>query len=452
MRVILTILIFLVSGCKSNNHPAGIWSGSVNTAEGSTEVIISIEKRWFNSVSCKISFPEQYVVDYPATSVSLDGSTISFGFSNLFTADFKGEISGDSMTGMWTQNKIKTPLSFAKSPGQNFNRSVKTALLFCKDNSVNSGNIDWTVESNKLLNEARAYPSVDDIESPLKYLLEILKDKHGGISKDGEWMGYNSNQDERLSKEFIKSSYGHRKEIFSMLLSSDLGYIRVPSSPADEKELPAYTSKLHSEIKRFSESDCKNLILDFRLNEGGNVFSMIAGLRDLLGAGQVAKFYKPLNKDVEIISLQNDGVYTDQKNVFPFGNDLSLHKVDFNIAILISPATASAAEGAIISLKSVRNVKIFGEPSKGLTTTLRGLVLQDIKFFISTSYLCDVNDIIYTDRLSPDVLITGGDDFNNLQNDAKVLAARTWLNGNFANIVSGWTGKSPVKSRNPPYN
>jgi|GEM_PF-2274248 len=452
MRTVLTVVVFLILGCTSDNKIVGIWSGSVNTAEGSTEVIISVEKGWFNSVSCKISFPEQYVVDYPATSVSLDGSTISFGFSNLFTADFRGEISGDSMTGTWTQNKIKTPLSLAKSPGQNFNRFVKTALLFCKDNSVNSGNIDWTAESNKLLNEARAYPSMDDIESPLKYLLEILKDRHGGIFKDGEWIGYHSNKNEQISKEFIKSSYGHREEIFSTLLSDNTGYIRIPTSPANEKELPAYAGKIHGEVERYSESGCKNLILDFRLNEGGNMFSMIAGLRNLPGAGQVARFYKPLSKDAEIISLQNDGVYTDQKNVFPFGNDSSLHKTDFNVAILISPATASAAEGAIISLKSVRNVKIFGEPSKGLTTTLQGLVLQDIKFFISTSYLCDVNDIIYTDRLNPDVLITGGDDFNNLQNDAKVAAAMTWLNGNFANIVSGWTGKSPVKSRSSPYN
>ncbi|MDE1190860.1 MAG: hypothetical protein PW786_01770 [Arachidicoccus sp.] len=48
-------------------------------------------------------------------------------------------------------------------------------------------------------------------------------------------------------------------------------------------------------------------------------------------------------------------------------------------------------------------------------------------FVLSSAYVSDRNGNIYKDGITPEVEITGGDNFDNLEKDSKVIAALKWL-------------------------
>jgi carboxyl-terminal processing protease len=109
-------------------------------------------------------------------------------------------------------------------------------------------------------------------------------------------------------------------------------------------------------------------------------------------------------------------------------NRCPARKTDKPIAVLLSGRTASSGEIVAISLKGRAATRFFGEPTYGATTANESYRIS------GTSYLtiaglqdADRNQVAYKTHLTPDVLISGGDNFLDLTQDAKVMAALQWL-------------------------
>nr|WP_262903488.1 S41 family peptidase [Hymenobacter psoromatis] len=98
------------------------------------------------------------------------------------------------------------------------------------------------------------------------------------------------------------------------------------------------------------------------------------------------------------------------------------------IAVLLSGMTASSGEIVAISLQGRPATRFFGEPTYGATTANTSYPIQGKSYLtLAGSVDADRTGRVYPLRLLPDNLITEGDNFADLQQDAKVLAALNWL-------------------------
>ena len=101
------------------------------------------------------------------------------------------------------------------------------------------------------------------------------------------------------------------------------------------------------------------------------------------------------------------------------------------VAVLIGPATGSAGEQLAIILSTRKNTVLVGENTAGYVSGNNGFLLPGTNngIVIGESYTRDRNGKIYAEDVSPAIKVTGGDDFLNLLNDKKLIAAINWLSG-----------------------
>lgn len=98
------------------------------------------------------------------------------------------------------------------------------------------------------------------------------------------------------------------------------------------------------------------------------------------------------------------------------------------IAVLLSGLTASSGEIVAISLKERPATRFFGELTHGATTANTSYPIQGTSYLtLAGSVDADRTGQVYSLRVQPDEVIAGGDNFLDLQQDAKVQAALPWL-------------------------
>ncbi len=123
----------------------------------------------------------------------------------------------------------------------------------------------------------------------------------------------------------------------------------------EKNRLKKLGQALRDSLCKLNLKDLKGIIVDLRLNTGGNMYPMISGIAPLLGNGKAGSFVdngKILNswfiKDGNL--LVNDNAYiTLQNNCNPGKN--------IKIALLIGPATASSGEATAISFIGKKECK-----------------------------------------------------------------------------------------------
>jgi carboxyl-terminal processing protease len=131
--------------------------------------------------------------------------------------------------------------------------------------------------------------------------------------------------------------------------------------------------EIKNAIARINEKNIKGWIIDLRINTGGNMYPMIAGLTEFLGEGRVGGFITPTN--------QPDG--------------------------------------------------LSGEPTGGYTTTNIGFKLNEYSGLnLAVDYASDRNGKVYPKNINPDILVSNGGNFEFLNKDEKVKKAIDWLRKN----------------------
>ncbi|WP_205503999.1 S41 family peptidase [Rufibacter psychrotolerans] len=92
-----------------------------------------------------------------------------------------------------------------------------------------------------------------------------------------------------------------------------------------------------------------------------------------------------------------------------------------------SQITASAGEMLAVAFKGRDQTLIMGEKTAGYSTMVSEFRLGNSYLGLSSSFIADRNGTVYEEYVQPDVEIVEGDNFEQLQADAKVQAALHWL-------------------------
>ncbi|GAA5514660.1 hypothetical protein Dcar01_03416 [Deinococcus carri] len=168
-------------------------------------------------------------------------------------------------------------------------------------------------------------------------------------------------------------------------------------------------------------------VVDLRLNLGGNMWPMLAGIGPLAGEGELGAFVRgeqrwPWSHAGGEASMEGEVLARTPGAFLPPLPDTA------PIAVLISPLTASSGEIITLSFLGRPGTRLFGEPTRGLTTSNSLYELPGgAALLITTALDADRTGRVFSGPIEPDVPVST--DWAEFQTgkDPVLKAALAWL-------------------------
>lgn len=306
---------------------------------------------------------------------------------------------------------------------------IDKTLLLIHDHALNKDKIDWNLLKEEVYTKTKDADHIQDALSIYPYVFEKIEDHHGWLSyknKNYRWV----KNGEKHTSETIKNAVKNNTQVYAELIDKNIGYVRIPgNNDFSAKKMDSIVGNIVDEIDKINSNTIKGWIIDLRLNTGGNMYPMIAGISDLNGDHEkVGGFVTSDKKPEGDWILKNGTIYIDANQVLNKRKLKITLKKQLPVAILISGYTASSGEMTAISFIGRKETKVFGEESAGYTTTNQGFkVNEDSGLNLAIGYVVDRTGKVYIENVKPDVEIIDGDNFENLIKDKKVAASLKWL-------------------------
>lgn len=425
------VLIFLTS-CKTEIEESlyqNLWTGTVNALDQNVTLNFVFEKPFLGELNCTVSIPQQQVFELQASKCQIIGDSLYLQFSDRMTAKYKAKIVDGKILGKWIQGNYAFPLTLKKSERTLFQLYAENALNIARKNAINSRDINWEKLNKKTLQMTKDVTSTDQLIPTLQLILRNLRDKHGFVFVNGKGIGYETDDFRNVSPALRQAAYGNDRDIVSVQISDSIAYLRIPRSPDFQSGMDKkYNEEIQKIVCDLIYKNTSNWIIDLRLNYGGSMFAMLGGLNKLLDDRKIGSFVDKDGKESASWIMKGGSFYLQKEQMTSSIMKCNAHIKPGKIAVLTGPITASSGEAVAIALKGLSNSKIFGEPTKGFTTSLTGFnVGKGILFFISTGYYSDARGHVYYHGISPDIQIKDGDNFEEIQKDEKVMAAIKWI-------------------------
>ncbi|WP_171036561.1 S41 family peptidase [Dyadobacter sediminis] len=405
------------------------WAGTVSAPGQNVTLHFGFEKPFFGKLKCDVSIPQQHIFELPASECLIRGDSLYLEFSDGMTAKYKARMGNGQIPGKWIQGDHTFPLTLNKSERTLFQLYAEYALHIAEQNALNRKDVDWVKLNKMALRMTEDVTSADQLIPVLQLILQNLRDKHGFVFFNSKSMGYETDDFKNISPALRQAAYGNDKDIVSVRISDSVAYLRIPkfvdSQPGMDKK---YNEEIQRQVCVLMDKNVSSWIVDLRLNYGGNMFAMLGGLNKLFGDGKIGSFTDKDGKESGGWIMKGGDFYEQQEQKTSSGIKCNARLKPGKIAILTGPVTASSGEAVAVALRGLNNSKIFGEPTKGFTSSLSGLnVGKGIVLFISTGYYSDGKGRVYNHGVTPDIPIKDGDNFNDILKDKKVTAAIKWI-------------------------
>lgn len=308
-----------------------------------------------------------------------------------------------------------------------------------KTRSVYTQHVNWD-SLQPIADRQIDHSKTDSIEAFLpavELLLRSLKDMHSGLSYKGRHYG-NPDAIGYVRRKIDTSSYQAAQKglarLRTELLHGRYGYICIPAAGIEAtedmakaiQEINTIAQSIADSLCRIQQQPLKGLIMDLRLNGGGSSPALIGGMAALLQEGVCFAFARN-DAPKEALQFRNGNLFYDSVQMTHFTPPC--HPANkLPVAVLINGYTTSAGEHAAIALKSNPRSKFFGSATRGQITGNETIFIRkDLILHLSTAWAEDNAGRKYPVDVQPDVLITKGYNFEDLNKDSCIQAAITWF-------------------------
>jgi C-terminal processing protease CtpA/Prc len=324
-------------------------------------------------------------------------------------------------------------LQLALASGAQSNDSVQvfvdSAINIMQRRSIFAPRLNWEAirdTAHKISAKATSYL---DAAPAIQFAFNLLQDKHGWLEINGQQYvnPFLKRDNSRINEQTMKAIV--RAPIKSRVLEKNYAYLAIPFTNGQTREkMNMFAQQVQDSLCKVVTSSTRGLVIDLRLNGGGNVFPMIIGIINVLGDGTYTESVNSLGeKEGELvikgqqIKLLDTIVVKLQKNC----GDLTR----LPVVVLTGPATGSSGEQLAIILSMRKNTVLMGENTAGYTTANNGFLLPgtDNGIVIGESYTRDKSGKVYLGEVTPSITVIGGDNFNDATKDKKIQAALQWL-------------------------
>lgn len=210
--------------------------------------------------------------------------------------------------------------------------------------------------------------------------------------------------------------------------AGSVGYVRVPSFMGGGADAERFADSLLAAVRRADEGRPVGWIVDVRLNGGGNVWPMLAGLAPLLGNGVVGGSIN-VGSTRDWMALDGPAatyVTADTTlEVIRTTSAYSLAAPRAPVAVLTDRATGSSAEAVALAFVGRPGSRRFGEATAGASSSNEGTELPDGSVLvITTGLMTDRTGKAYGVRIEPDEDVA---DDPATEADETLGAAQAWL-------------------------
>ena len=172
-------------------------------------------------------------------------------------------------------------------------------------------------------------------------------------------------------------------------------------------------------------------IVDLRLNLGGNMYPMIAGVGPILGDGVAGQFAEPAGERRDWFYREGVAGIAGAAGEQPLVRvpaPYRLRRASPPVAVLQGPRTASSGEATAIAFRARPNSRSFGAATAGASTGNTPFELRDGAVLnLTTSIMADRAGTLFGGVVPPDEPVAGPAVPVLGQDDAVVQAAMRWL-------------------------
>jgi carboxyl-terminal processing protease len=312
-------------------------------------------------------------------------------------------------------------------------RYLNHALATMQQHSLHRKAVDWKALRRAAIAEIANAKTVADTYPAIRNALKRLNDGHSVFVAPSDM--------ERL-KNNASAGTNAGPSPRSQRLDDSLGYVLVPSfSSLSPTALVAFAEQVQGLIRDVDAGQLKGWIVDLRANPGGNMWPMVLGLGPILGDGLLGSFVDAKEGRSDWF-LENGAVSTRSnptKLLERFHNTtiLRLRGAPYRllnnrppVAVLTGPYTASSGEATCVAFRGRPRTASFGLPTFGVSTSNGMFTLADgAAIFLTTAVMADRTGRKYGAKIAPDYEIAGETSQGNLDTDAVVQAAASWLKG-----------------------
>ncbi|MBE2207270.1 MAG: hypothetical protein IAE84_06775 [Saprospiraceae bacterium] len=271
-----------------------------------------------------------------------------------------------------------------------------------------------------------------------KRLLHELRDFHGKIWVDNmphhgpakPWSPTSMRLDTTLMGKLFRNEF----PVFAQRLPGRIGYIRVPGITFGERD--SINARIIRQAMEGVQKGVKlrGWIVDLRLNGGGTMFPMLAGLGALLGdSTEIGSFIHPDAGYKEAWTLRQGEVFVGEYQVTDYGlwqkMGIPRSLSSLPVAVMISAATASSGEVTALAFRNRPRTRFFGEDTAGYTTAVSWQPISDqVVLQLTESYYADrLENVFPGTPVLPDERCDGGENFYQITKDQMIQRALEWL-------------------------
>jgi C-terminal processing protease CtpA/Prc len=203
------------------------------------------------------------------------------------------------------------------------------------------------------------------------------------------------------------------------LLETQTAIITIPSFQGFRPGDGSITTDqvVHDLILEAGKKGIKQLVLDLRFNDGGDMFAAISVAGAFLG--KIGKIFENKARDYKFTFTYENGKMDSYKSTDPkYHGESQLERParwTGPVVILVSSATFSAGEGFAEMLQSARRTKVVGEPTMGAACTSRTpmALMNSASLYFSNLWHLHLDGTGCPSSITPDVTV---------QPDPKALA------------------------------
>jgi hypothetical protein len=299
---------------------------------------------------------------------------------------------------------------------------IDTCITIMQANAVTVGEINWAVMREQALKKASEIKDPYQLGSTIRYLFQSIGDYHGRFFYNDSV--YQWTKHETQFPDSVLSEWKKGVKVTTKMLTKTIGYLRMPSMPYPA---PPGADKAAQEVNdslcSLFAKDAKAVILDLRLDGGGNFAPMILGTKQLFGSGKIGSFIDARNNQTTW-EIEGNRFLVDTTLMASISPRLNLDASDIPVVALIGPGTGSSGEFFAIALKGRKHTTFIGTSTAGYVTSIKGIAINKEAFInLSTGYGLDKSGKIYKTAIEPDIRVDETDHFNDLINDPKILEA-----------------------------
>jgi len=305
---------------------------------------------------------------------------------------------------------------------------IDSALNILKTNSLYSKNVNWDNIYSRVNEAAKNSKTKADTFAALNIAFNALEDKHAVFYHyDNQFRVDNKSLTDRYS-DSLKTEWKKGPRILAEMVGTS-AYLRIPYiGSKSEKEIKAMGELMQSKIEELVKNKPKNWIIDLRLNAGGNIRPMVAGLSPFFSDGILGYYVNRIGVVQEkLLIKQGHLIVGNELPVILTNRHLELSKA--KVAVLIGPGTGSSGEILASYFKQRKNTSLFGEKSAGLASVTEGFVFNNDNtyFLLTVARLSDKNGKVLPEIIEPDFEVKANDHFTSMSSDLVVQKAIGWL-------------------------